>query len=99
MRRILLALVIAAAGMKPYIGAGVGVLSWRYSETGQFLATDLSIFRDNFVTKGSATGPLILGGIRFPVGAWGVGFELRHQSGEGKIPANQDFAGTTIDLG
>jgi outer membrane protein W len=86
-------------GIEPYIGAGVGVLSWRYSETGQFLATDLSIFRDNFVTKGSTAGPLFLGGIRFPVGAWGLGFELRHQSGEGKIPADQDFAGTTIDLG
>jgi hypothetical protein len=33
------------------------------------------------------------------VGAWGVGFEVRHQSGEGEIPAEDDFAGTTIDLG
>jgi hypothetical protein len=86
-------------GIEPYIGAGVGVLSWRYSETGQFLATDSSIFRDSFVTKGTATGPLILGGIRIPAGAWGLGFELRHQSGEGEIPSDQDFAGTTIDLG
>jgi hypothetical protein len=86
-------------GIEPYIGGGVGVLAWRYSETGQFLATDSSIFRGNFVTKGSASGPLILGGIRIPVGAWGLGFEARHQSGEGKIPAEDDFAGTTIDLG
>ena len=86
-------------GIEPYIGGGVGVLAWRYSETGQFLATDSSIFRDSFVTKGTATGPLILGGIRIPVGAWGLGFELRHQSGEGEIPSDQDFAGTTIDLG
>ena len=86
-------------GIEPYIGAGVGLLSWRYSETGQFLATDSSIFRDSFVTKGTATGPLIVGGIRIPAGAWGLGFELRHQSGEGDIPSDQDFAGTTIDLG
>lgn len=86
-------------GVEPYIGGGVGVLAWRYSETGQFLATDRSIFRDSFVTSGSATGPVILGGIRIPVGSWGVGFEARHQSAEGKIPADQDFAGTTIDLG
>jgi hypothetical protein len=86
-------------GIEPYIGAGVGVLAWRYSETGQFLATDSSIFRANFVTKGSAAGPVILGGIRVPVGTWGLGFEARHQSAEGKIPADQDFAGTTIDLG
>lgn len=86
-------------GVEPYIGAGVGVMSWRYSETGQFLATDRSIFRGNFVGKGSATGPVILGGVRFPLGAWGAGFEIRHQSAEGKLPAEQDFAGSTIDLG
>ena len=85
-------------GIEPYIGGGVGVLAWRYSETGQFLATDSSIFRGNFVTNGSASGPLILGGIRIPVGAWGLGFEARHQSAEGKIPAEDDFAGTSIDL-
>jgi hypothetical protein len=27
-------------GIQPYIGGGVGVFSWRYTETGQFLATD-----------------------------------------------------------
>ena len=86
-------------GIEPYIGGGVGVLAWRYSETGEFLATDSSIFRGNFVTNGSASGPLFLGGIRIPVGSWGIGFEARHQSGEGKIPAEDDFAGTKIDLG
>jgi len=86
-------------GIEPYIGGGVGVLSWHYSETGDFLANDLSIFRDSFEANGSTVGPLFLGGIRVPVGTWGLGFELRHQWGEGKIPADQDFAGTTIDLG
>jgi hypothetical protein len=86
-------------GVEPYIGAGVGVMSWRYSETGEFLANDRSIFRGNFVADGNTTGPLILGGVRVPVGSWGLGFEVRHQSGEGKIPAEDDFAGTTIDLG
>lgn len=86
-------------GVEPYIGAGVGVLSYRYSETGEFLATDRSIFRGNFVGSGTATGPVILGGIRVPVGSWGVGGEIRYQSAEGKLPADQDFAGSTIDLG
>ncbi len=88
-----------SGGIEPYIGGGVGVLSWRYSESGQFLATDRTIFRDTFVGKGSATGPVILGGVRFPLGAWGAGFELRHQSAEGKLPAEEDFAGNKIDLG
>jgi hypothetical protein len=86
-------------GVEPYVGAGVGVLSYRYSETGQFLATDRSIFRGDFVGSGTATGPVILGGIRVPVGSWGVGGEIRYQSAEGKLPADQDFAGSTVDLG
>jgi len=86
-------------GVEPYIGAGVGVFNYRYSESGQFLATDRSIFRGTFVGSGTATGPVILGGIRVPVGSWAVGGELRYQSAEGKLPADQDFAGSKIDLG
>jgi hypothetical protein len=97
-------------GIEPYIGGGVGVFAWRYSETGQFLGEQIpcapgiqgpchTIFRDSFSSDGAATGPVILGGIRVPIGSWGAGFEVRHQSAEGKIPAEQDFAGTTIDLG
>ena len=86
-------------GVEPYIGAGVGVFNYRYSESGQFLATDRSIFRGTFVGSGTATGPVILGGIRVPVGSWGVGGELRWQSAEGKLPADQDFSGSKIDLG
>ena len=86
-------------GVEPYIGAGIGVFNYRYSESGQFLATDKSIFRGTFVGSGTATGPVILGGIRVPVGSWGVGGELRYQSAEGKLPADQDFSGSKIDLG
>ncbi len=86
-------------GVEPYVGAGVGVLSYRYSETGQFLATDRSIFRGDFVGSGTATGPVILGGIRVPVGSWGVGGEIRYQSAEGQLPGDQDFAGTKNGVG
>lgn len=86
-------------GIEPYIGGGVGVLNYRYSETGQFLATDRSIFRGNFLGSGTVTGPVILGGVRVPVGSWGVGGELRYQSASGDLPADQDFAGNKIDLG
>jgi outer membrane protein W len=86
-------------GVEPYIGAGVGVFNYRYSETGQFLATDGSIFRGDFVGSGTATGPVILGGVRVPVGSWGVGGELRYQWATGSLPADQDFSGSKIDLG
>ena len=86
-------------GIEPYIGAGVGVFNYRYSESGQFLATDRTIFRDTFVGSGTATGPVVLGGVRVPVGSWGIGGEIRYQSAKGDLPSDQDFAGTKIDLG
>jgi len=83
----------------PYIGAGVGVFRWRYSESGQFIATDNSIFNDSFVGSGSATGPVVLGGVRVPMGSGGFGGEIRYQSAKGNLPTDQGFQGTTIDLG
>jgi outer membrane protein W len=87
------------ASVQPYIGAGVGVISWRYSETGDFIDfNDDSIFRDSFVGSGSNAGPVILGGVRFPVGAADVGGELRYQSAKGEL-SGDEFFGTRIDLG
>jgi outer membrane protein W len=86
--------------VEPYIGAGVGVFRWHYSESGQWVdRRDNSIFSDESVGSGSATGPVILGGIRVPVGDWGVGGELRYQAAEGDLPGDQFFAGTKINLG
>lgn len=85
--------------IQPYIGAGVGIYSWRYSETGEFIDLQNNIFKGNFVGSGAATGPTILGGVRVPIGSSAIGFEIRHQSAEGTLPADQGFAGTKIDLG
>ena len=52
------------APIQPYLGAGVGVFDWRYSESGQFVdPTDRSIFSGTFVGSGTATGPVVLGGL------------------------------------
>jgi hypothetical protein len=88
------------AAIQPYIGGGVGVFAWRYSETGEFVdVTDSSIFRDSFSGSGATAGPVVLGGVGVPIGAWSVGFEIRYQSGQGDLPTDQGFAGTKIDLG
>lgn len=88
------------AAVQPYIGAGVGIFSWRYSETGEFLDfSDGTIFRDRFVGSGATAGPVVLGGLAFPVGAWAVGGEIRWQSAQGELPDDQGFSGTKIDLG
>ena len=86
--------------IQPYIGAGLGVFNWRYTETGDFIDfSDDSVFRDSFVGSGTATGPVVLGGLRVPFGPWGLGTEVRWQSAEGDLPVQEEFAGSKIDLG
>jgi hypothetical protein len=84
---------------RPYIGGGVGILAWRYTETGEFLANDLTTFRDTFTEKHVNTGPVILGGVMIPIGDAGIGGEVRWQSAKGSIPGPPDFSGSKVDLG
>jgi len=85
-------------GVQPYIGAGVGVFRWRYSETGEFIDPNNNIFVDNFVGDGWTTGPVVLGGVRFPAGPMQFGGEIRYQSAKADLPKDQGFAGPRIDL-
>ncbi len=51
-------LPIGRKGVTPYVGAGVGVFNWRYSETGEFVDfSDNSIFRASYKANGNAVGP------------------------------------------
>jgi len=87
------------APIQPYIGAGVGILAWRYSETGSFVDASNNVFQGNYVGSGTTTGPVVIFGATVPLGAGAVGFEGRYQSAAGNLPADQGFAGTKIDLG
>jgi opacity protein-like surface antigen len=91
------------APIQPYIGAGVGVYGWRYSEIGDFVLANGVISRGEVNTAtGSAVGPIILGGVRFPIGPTAPGFEVRWQHAHGDLPGNgtgNPFLGTVIDLG
>ena len=85
-------------GFQPYLGGGLGVISWRYSESGQFVDTrDNSIFNNSYVASGTKTGPLALGGIRFAGDSVATGFEIRYQAAEADLAP--PFAGTKLDLG
>jgi hypothetical protein len=88
-------------GFQPYIGAGVGLNWWRYSETGEFIdfGAGNTIFNDSFVASGTNAGPVVLGGIRAAGRTASAGFEIRYQKAEGDLPSNLDFAGPKIDLG
>jgi len=88
------------APVQPYIGAGLGVFGWRYSESGNFVASDeKTIIQGSYVGTGWDVGPVIFGGVRVPIGRMAVGFEYRYQNAVGTLPAGQGFAGTKIDLG
>lgn len=91
-----------SAAVEPYIGGGVGFFNWRYSESGEFVdSSDDTIFRETYSADGTAVGPVILGGIRFPAGeAFTVGAEFRWQKAEGDTkPAESQLLGNKIDLG
>jgi hypothetical protein len=85
---------------QPYIGGGLGLFNWHYSEIGEFVdPSDLSIFNERFIASGTDAGPVILGGIRLPIGDQAnIGGEIRYQRARGSLDA-EDFLGDTIDLG
>jgi hypothetical protein len=85
-------------GFQPYLGGGLGLISWRYSESGQFVdSRDNSIFNNSYVGSGTKTGPLALGGIRFAGDSVATGFEIRYQAAEADLAP--PFAGPKLDLG
>jgi hypothetical protein len=86
---------------QPYIGVGLGIFSWKYSETGEFIDPGAGdeIFRDStsYVQTGANVGPVVVGGLRFAGRTVSSGFEIRYQKAEGEL--NNLFAGPKIDLG
>jgi hypothetical protein len=85
--------------IQPYLGAGVGVFSWRYSESGEFIDFETGdVFRDRFIGSGATAGPVIFGGLAFVGDTFGVGGEIRYQSAQGELPDDQGFSGDKIDL-
>lgn len=87
------------AAVQPYVGAGLGVFNWRYSESGEFIdfGAGREIFRDQYVASGNRTGAVALGGIRFVGSAVTSGFEVRYHKAEADL--DDRFAGSQIDLG
>jgi hypothetical protein len=85
-------------GFQPYVGAGLAVISWRYSESGQFVDTrDRTVFNNSYVATGTATGPVAMGGFRFAGDTATAGVEFRYQGADADLPT--PFAGDKIDLG
>ncbi|HEY2432453.1 MAG TPA: hypothetical protein VGI12_07240 [Vicinamibacterales bacterium] len=85
--------------VEPYVGAGLVAIRYHYSEVGEFVDVDGSIFPGSYSTDGVATGPVVLAGVRAPVSNWTVGGEFRWQRAEGKNLLQDGFLGDTLDLG
>ncbi|MFN8641854.1 MAG: hypothetical protein U0802_09435 [Candidatus Binatia bacterium] len=85
--------------VQPYLGAGVGAFSYRYSEFGDFVDfTDHSVFNDRFVAKGTVAGAIALAGVRVPFGdVFSLGGEVRYQKATADL--SNDFLGPKLDLG
>ena len=91
--------------VQPYVGVGLSIINWRYSESGEFIdfnaptgrPGEFETFRDTFAADGTATGPVALFGIRFSSDVFSVGGEARYHKADGEV--GEDFAGTKIDLG
>lgn len=89
----------AKRGFQPYVGGGLGVYFWHYSETGDFVDfVDNSIFHDQFTADGTSLGPVAVFGARGRVSRTAtLGVEGRFQWGQGNL--SQDFLSDKIDLG
>ena len=89
------------AAVQPYVGGGIGVNVWRYSETGEFIdftTPNRTIFREAYVASGTAIGPVAVFGLRVPLGNASFGGEIRYQKAEGDLD-ELDFLAPKIDLG
>jgi hypothetical protein len=91
--------VSPSSPIQPYVGGGIGLINWQYTEEGEFVDFNAGreIFNARFEESGTNVGPLILGGIRFAGDAFGAGFEIRYQHATGDL--GPDFAAPKIDLG
>jgi hypothetical protein len=87
---------------QPYVGGGIGIYNWRYSETGDFIDFTLPgrpIFRESYVASGTEIGPVAVFGARFLIGSNAtIGGEVRYQKAEGDLD-EINFFGPKIDLG
>jgi hypothetical protein len=90
-----------SSAFQPYVGGGLGIFNWRYTETGDFIDFSVpgrTVYRETYANSGTSIGPVAVFGARFPVGHVTFGGEVRYQKAEGELD-ERDFLGPKIDLG
>ena len=85
---------------QPYVGIGVSVIPWHYSEVGDFVDTSQNIYTANYHDSGVAVGPVVMAGIRVPIAhAFALGTEIRYLKADAPLDPAAGFLGNRIDLG
>jgi len=88
---------------QPYVGIGVSVINWRYSEAGEFVdPTDYTIYAARYVESSTDIGTVFVAGARIPIDGdiYGLTLEYRYQWGVGDTGGIENgFLGDKIDLG
>ncbi len=88
------------AAVQPYIGAGIGIVPWSYSEKGDFVDPGYNTFSYGYKDSGTAIGPVVFGGVRVPFSrAFALGGEIRWQQANSDLDPAAGFQGTKIDVG
>ncbi len=91
-----------ATGVQPYGGVGIAAITFRYTEAGEFVdPSTFEIFNDRYSARGTAIGPVLVGGVRLPLGGdvYALTLEGRYQMVTGKTGGSAaGFLGDKIDL-
>ena len=86
--------------VQPYLGGGLGLFNYRYSETGDFInfSQGGAIGFDSFTADGTEPGLVLIAGLRVPAGDKAAfGFEVRFNRADTELP--NEFLGSKLDLG
>lgn len=86
--------------VQPYLGGGLGLFNYRYSETGDFIdfSQGSAVKFGTFTTNGTKPGLVLVAGVRVPAGDHAaLGFEVRANRARADLPI--DFLGERLDLG
>ena len=88
--------------VQPYVGAGLSLLNYHYSESGSFVDNDtLEVFTGTSSKRGITPGVMLLGGVRVPIkgDVYALGIEARYTFGNGDITGTDtNFPADKIDL-
>lgn len=89
-------------GVQAYGGGGIIFNYFNYQENGEFVDTsDFTVFPAKYQVKDFAYGPVLLGGVRIPVGGdvYAINFETKYQWIVGNTGGlDNGFLGPKLDL-